>query len=49
MKNLTFGGGKEGGRGGGGRGTPLINVKLNYYWYTYKIVGFQISAKSHHK
>ena len=29
------------GRGGG--------LNFDYYWYTYEIVGFQISEKSHHK
>ena len=30
-------------RGGG------VKFNFNYYWYTYEIVGFQISAKLHHK
>ena len=40
--------GRKGGVGGQGR-PPYLNFILNYYWYTYEIAGFQISAKSHHK
>ena len=32
----------------GKRGGPsYLNFNLNYYWYTYETVGFQISSKSH--
>ena len=37
----------EGGRDGG-RGTPFLNLNLDYYWYTYINVPFQISPRSHH-
>ena len=32
-----------------GRGTSFLNFNLNYYWYTYKTVLFQISVKSQYK
>ena len=46
-----FEGGGGGGEGGGleGGATSFINFNLNYYWYTYKTVLFQISAKSQYK
>ena len=34
-------------KGEGAKGIP--NYKLNYYWQTYEIILFQISAKSNHK
>ena len=34
----------EGKRGGGG-GWQYLSFILNYYWYTYENVAFQISAK----
>ena len=34
------------GRGGGGGRPLIINFYLNYYWWTYKNVMFQISSKS---
>ena len=41
--NLTFL------REGGGRGSFIINFYLNYYWWTYENVMFQISSKSGNK
>ena len=36
-------------KGGGAKWPPFINLNLNYYWWTYENVVFQISAKSHQK
>ena len=43
---LTF---FKGGREGGGGGPFIINFYLNYYWWTYEIVMFQILSRSGNK